>query len=59
MNMGKRLLQLLGVGVEGCPSKFSAQLWFHDGLDGAACVLHSSVGSRWVNCPRFSIIGKL
>lgn len=47
-------------GVEGCTSKISAQLWFHDDLDGAASVFcHPCVGSRWINCPRFLIIGKL
>lgn len=38
MYMGRSLLPLLGVGVEGCPLKFSAQLWFHGDLGGAASV---------------------
>lgn len=43
MCMESRSLPLLGVEVEGCSLKFLTQLWFHDGLDGAAPVFFTLV----------------
>lgn len=52
MNMGRRFLELLGVGVEGCPSKFSAHLWFHGDLDGAAYVFFTLVWAAVGKLPK-------
>lgn len=52
MNMGRRFLELLGVGVEGCPSKFSAHFWFHGDLDGAACVFFNLVWASVGKLPK-------